>query len=288
MPKIASIIEQFDVSINEIDKLNLDQLNSSNQKIKTTQKFLVLLRKEVIKNGFSSTQEEIDFFKNQKPYIKGRLKFYLALNDYYLNKPTGEKSKIRKYINIKLSKISNENCKYNGFRNYIKLEKIYKDNLYFLRTPNQLELLIEGTPFNNPNIFENPDFCTSRDHLVAKIVKNDLLTQFYTNELEINKKKNAKPLIQEVQPNIPHNVTWTGSNIALFELFLSLKENKSLNHGNITIKELKNFAEFIFSKKMGNFYKYYQEIKSRKINNTKFLDNLKNSMQNKIDLDDNI
>ncbi|UMB55332.1 RteC domain-containing protein [Lutibacter sp. A64] len=279
MSKIVKIIEQFDASINEIDKSNLNLLNSLNLKIKINQNCLVVLRKEVKQKGFSSQKSEITFFKNQKPYIKGRLKFYLALNDYYLGKPAGEKSKIRKYINLKLSEISNENCKYNGFRNYIKLEKSYKDNLYFLRIPNQLELLIEDTPLNNPNIFEDPDFCTSRDHLVAMIVKNDLLCQFFTNELEINKKKNSKPLIQEVQSI---KIPWTGTKTELVELLFASNAEGSIGNGNLSLKEIKEICINNFGVDPGNIYQIVDQITTRKGNPIKFIDRLKTSLSNEI------
>lgn len=283
MSKIAAIIDKFDANIVLIEKSNYPQLTELNLKIKLTEDCLNELRQEVKLNGFDLTKDEIHFFKKQKPYIKGRLKFYIGLNAYLIEKPVGSKSEQRKYVDLQLSYIRLDNCKYIDFVNYYKLNETKNDKFYFLRGVDQLELFIDKT-----TIFEDPEFRTIRDHLASKIVANDLLTQYFTNELELLKKKNTKPLIQEVQSNKSQNVIWTGSNIGLFELFLSLKENKSLNHGNISIKELKNFTESLFNQKFGNFYKSYQEIKSRKNNNTKFLDNLKESLQNKIDSDDNL
>ena len=153
-------------------------------------------------NSFSSSKKEIHFFKYQKPYIKGRLKFYVNLNSYLLEKPGGCKSEQRKYVNLKLSHIATEYCKYIDFVNYYKLEESKRDQIYFLRGVEQFELFIDNT-----TIFEDPEFCTLRDHLASKIVANDLLIQFFTNELETLKKNNSKPPLQEVRGIIKQELT---------------------------------------------------------------------------------
>ena len=278
------IIDKFDAAITEIEKSNLTQLIQLNHKIKRTKGCLNELRQEVKLNGFISSKKEIQFFKYQKPYIKGRLKFYVKLNSYLLKKPTGSKSKQRKFVNLKLSQIETENCKYIDFVNYYQLEETKRDQTYFLRGVEQFELFIDNT-----TIFEDPGFSTLRDHLASKIIEKNLLTQFYKNELETLKKKNSKPPIQEVQMfNSPNKVHWTDPNIGAIEMMVSLKAKGALNNGNISMKELKDFTESIFNQKFGNFYKTYGEIKSRKTNTTKFLDSLKESLQNKINSEEDI
>jgi len=281
MKKIAMIIDKFDASIKEIEKSNGTQLIQLNQKIKRTQDCLNEFRQEVKLNDFTSSKSEIHFFKNQKPYIKGRLKFYVSLNNYLLIKPSGSKSKQRKFVNLQLSEIETEKCKCIDFLNYYQLEETTKDHTYFLRGVEPFELFIDNT-----TIFEDPEFCTLRDHLASEIIAKNLLIQFYTNELQTLKKRNSKPLIQEIQTFQKPKVRWTAPNISIVETMVSLKEKGALNNGNISMKELKDFAESIFNQKFGNFYKTYGEIKSRKANATKFLDSLKESLQNKINSDE--
>lgn len=273
MPKIASIIAKFDASIIEIDKSNHSQLISLNLKIKLTENCLNELRQEVKLNGFYSLKEEIYFFKKQKPYIKGRLRFYLALNAYLIEKPAGSKSKQRKYVDLQLSYIRLENCKYINFVNYYKLNETKNDKTYFLRGIDQFELFID-----NSTIFEDPEFRTTRDHLASEIVANDLLTKYYTSALELLKNKNAKPTIQEVQNACCTIIPWTGTPTELIELLLGLNAKGAIGNGNLSIKEMEGICINNYGVYPGNTYQIVEQIKARKSNSTKFIEKLKNSL----------
>ena len=278
MKKIATIIEEFDMSIIDIDHLNLNQFTQLSQKIKRTQDCLNELRQEVKLNSFNTSKKEIHFFKYQKPYIIGRLKFYVSINTYLLEKPIGSNSIIRKYINLKLSQIANKNCKYIDFINYIKLEESCMDNIYFLRSNNQFELFID-----NSNLYEDPDFCTSRDNITAEIVANDLLVQFYTNELVHYEKKNSKQKIKEVQKPSSSVIPWTGSKTELIELLSSLNSNGSIGNGNLSTKQLYEMCKNNFGIDPGNIYKILDQISARKTNYTKYLDKLVKSQLNDLE-----
>jgi len=278
MKKIAMIIDEFDASITEIEKSNDTQLIQLNQKIKRTKDCLNELRQEVKWNGFISYKNEIYFFKNQKPYIKGRLKFYIKLNSYLLEKPEGSKSMQRKFVNLQLSQISTEYCKYIDFVNYYKLEETKRDQTYFLRGVEQFELFIDNT-----TIFEDPEFSTLRDHLASKIIANDLLVQFYTNELENYKKKNSKQKIKEIQRSPNSVIPWSGTKTELIELISGLNSNKSIGNGNLSIKELNEICKVNFGIDPGNIYKILDQISARKMNPTKYLDKLVKSQLNDLE-----
>ena len=277
MTKIAMIIEQFDASIMKIEKSNETQLIKLNLKIKRTQDSLNELRLEVKLNSFVSSRKEIIFFKKQKPYIKGRLKFYVSVNTSFFEKPIGSKSEIRKYINLQLSMIRNENCKYNHFVNYYKLEDTNKDKIYFLRGVNQFDLFIDNT-----TIYEDPEFCTLRDYLASEIVANDLLNQFYIKELELLKTKNAKPKIQEIQNTQNYKILWTGTITELVELLIASNTDGAIGNGNLSLKQIKEICINNFGINPGNIYQIVEQITARKSNPTKFVDKLKISLINEI------
>lgn len=281
MKNITMIIDRFDASIRKIEKSNLQQLAALNQKIKITKECLDELRNEVKTNSFSTEKKEIQFFKYQKPYIKGRLKFYLDIYRYLLNKPVGSKSAQRKFVNLQISQLYSENCYYVDFVKYYRLEETKLDKSYFMRGIDQFNLFIDNT-----SIYEDPDFSTSRDHLASKLIAQDLLVQFYTNELEALKKKKDKNFIQEVQTEKPFNIKWTASKTDLIELLLALKELGAIDNGNSSIKKMKDFSKFLFKEDFGNFYKTFNEIKSRGNDQTKFLDKLKLALTQKIKSDD--
>ncbi len=277
MKNITMIIDKFDASIQKIEKSNLPQIAALNQKIKRTKDCLDELRQEVKTNSFSTTKKEIYFFKNQKPYIKGRLKFYVTICKYLLEKPVGSKSEQRKYVELQLSTICLENSKNIDFINYLILEKTKKDHLYFLRGTDQLEFFIDNT-----TIFEDPEFSTSRDHLAAKITANNLLNQFFTNELESLKKQHSNPAIKEIQQNPKSTIPWTGSITELVENTIALNAAGSIGNGNLSLNQIQEICINNYDINPGNIYKIFEQIKARKSNQTKFLDKLTKALINEI------
>ncbi|MFA9372320.1 MAG: RteC domain-containing protein [Labilibaculum antarcticum] len=84
------------------------------------------------------------------------------------------------------------------------------------------------------------------------------------------------------------NLRWTDKKVALVELIYALFCSNSLNDGNAEIKEITNSFENLFSVDLGDVYHAFLEIRGRKIEPTKFLDLLKDSLLNKIkELKDN-
>lgn len=224
-------------------------------------------------SGFESPKEEIYFFKKQKPYITGRLRFYIRLNEYFLERPVGTKSKIRKHINLQLSSIRNQNCKYNDFINYYKLENTNNDKVYFLRGKNQFDLFIDNT-----TIFEDPEFCTLRDNLASIIIANDLLNQFYAKELESLKPKKTQLPIQEIQNTQNNKIPWTGTTTQLIEFLYAANSEGAIGNGTLSIKQIEEICINNFGVNPGNIYNTIEQIKARKSNSTKFIDKLKTAL----------
>ena len=74
------------------------------------------------------------------------------------------------------------------------------------------------------------------------------------------------------------SLQWTSSKTALTELIYALHHSRSINNGNADIKEIASVLQKVFHFDLGNFYKIFSEIKSRKTDRTKFLDNLSNGL----------
>lgn len=75
---------------------------------------------------------------------------------------------------------------------------------------------------------------------------------------------------------------WTGSKTDLIELIYALQSSGVVNSGTADIKELAAVCEQIFNIELGNYYHTFIEIRSRKCNNTKFLDKMKESLLKRI------
>lgn len=79
------------------------------------------VKKYVLKNGFKNTDEEIRFFKYQKPAIVAKLIYYNAIYKIETRKPYGAKP-IRKYLNKELKKLKR------FFDQNLEFYKYYRSN----------------------------------------------------------------------------------------------------------------------------------------------------------------
>lgn len=119
----------------------------------------------------------------------------------------------------------------------------------------------------------DPEFSTSHDYKIAKIIANDRL-QAYLEDLVKNNQA-------ETFDRTP--LKWTGSKSAATELIYGLYLQGVFNNGNTDIVTIVRFFEQIFGVNLGDFYHTFLEIKSRKINRTKFIDSLHDALIKKMD-----
>src|SRR4030066_1330014 len=183
MKKIATIIDNFDLAITDVKKLNISKLSKVEKSIKIARDCLFQLRLEMRNMDSISPRDEIHFFKKQKPKIHGRLFFYLELNNFLINYPETEISEQRIYIKEHIAIMKAKKAEVFEFAKYCRLNATKYDHIYFLREDSQLDL------FMIRNI-EDPEFSTSHDKLASKIVTFNLLMKFYASELELlNSKK---------------------------------------------------------------------------------------------------
>jgi hypothetical protein len=150
----------------------------------------------------------------------------------------------------------------------------FLDDKYFVRGKLDLRLYVDTFIYD-----ADPDFSTSHDYKVSKIIANDLLNVYLKSELFMMERKeyatNKNFIISKGK------YSWTDSKAALTEFIYAIHAAKCINNGNIEIKELANFLESLFRIDLGDYYRDYLQIKSRQ-NQTKFLDALKAALINKI------
>ena len=226
-----------------------------------------------------STRDEIHFFKKQKPYIRGKLNFYLELNDFLIDSPATGISKQRIYINEQITKLKAKKAEFFDFAKYCKLNATKFDYIYFLREDPQLDL------FMNKNL-DDPEFSTSHDLLASQIVTFNLLMKFYVNELKLLKTIKVNVVIKEVRPAILNNLKWYGSKTAFVEL-INGADAKGV-FGTPTpdsLKNLINVCEYLFDIDLGNHQKTFNEIKARTKDPTRFMDSMTAALNDRIRYD---
>ena len=241
---------------------------------------MIETRKKVLKGGFSSIDNEIYFFKYLKPRINSKLIFYIQLFDIEVKrKDTGKEIQIQ-YLEDVLTLLNlyfQENME---FCRYYWRKQVHLDHIYFLR--GNLNLRIHSD--NHVNMID-PDFSTTYDQTVAKIIANERLVKYVENEL-IKLKINQDDLHSDLLQSFDTNAHWSDTNTALVELIYALDSVKAVNNGHIEIKELVKIFENIFNVKLGDYYRIFKEIQKRKKDRTKFLTSLVTALNKRMyDLD---
>ena len=233
-------------------------------------KSLADLKGFVLKNDFKNLEEEIHFFKYQKPVIVSKLIYYNAIYKIETRRPYGNK-RTKKYFTKELKKLKRFFENNLDFYKYYRSQNSFVDEKFFVRDNHDIRLWL-GTFY-----FEaDHRFSTSHDYKVAKIIANDLIQVYLEDRLN-----NIK--LKKVSDN---SLKWTASKTALTELIYALYSHDVFNGGNADIKLIAKTFEDAFNIELGDFYHTFMELKARKINRTKFLDSLCEALIKKMDEQD--
>ncbi|MCT3648403.1 RteC domain-containing protein [Elizabethkingia anophelis] len=228
------------------------------------------LKEFILKNDFKNTDEEIIFFKCQKPVIVSKLIYYNAIYKIETRKPYGAK-RIKKYFTKELKKLKRFFDNNLDFYKYYRSNNSFFDEKYFIRGKHDIRLWLDTFYFEADHRFS-----TSHDYKVAKIIANDLIQVYLEDRLNnINVKKGSD-----------NSLKWTASKTALTELIYALYSHGVFNNGNTDIKLIARAFEDTFNIDLGNFYHTFMELKARKMNRTKFLDSLCEALIKKMDEQD--
>mgnify|MGYP000156208107 CR=1 FL=1 len=261
----------YNDELEKIKQRSAPVIDTSRQIIILSRNTLNEFKKSIIKTNFESVSKEVQFFKYQKQVSLIQLIYYTEVRSFELQFPNSDNQAQQKHIKKKLRKL-NRFYLYNiDFNQYVETGLFHFDKQYFTR--GHLDnFSITSSKF----YFQDPDFSTPRDMLLGKVKAYQLFMNYLKDKLQI---LTRKPSTIIDNPNLK----WTSTKSALTELIYALYYNGVINNGQIDIKEIAIALQKIFHFDLGDFYKIYSEIKSRKISRTKFLDDLSNGLQLQMD-----
>ena len=131
----------------------------------------------VSKRGFNNIDEEIYFFKYQKPVIVSKLIYYNSIYKIETRKPYGAKH-IRKYLNKELKKLKRFFDHNLDFYKYYRSNNSFLDEKFFIRGNHDIKLWLDTYYLQSDQAFS-----TSHDYKVAKIIANDLIQVYLEDQL---------------------------------------------------------------------------------------------------------
>ncbi|PKA99583.1 RteC protein [Flavobacteriaceae bacterium MAR_2009_75] len=253
-------------------------IKRANYSIGLCHSLLSIFKQGVINDGFESIEKEIEFFKSYKTIPASQLIYHSQVRSFELEFPRGDENAQRKFIKKRLNSINRFYRNHTGFSEYITSGRTHFDEQYFTRK------YFNSFPLNLSHIyFHDVDFNTPKDMLLSEFKAYDSILVYLQNRM-IDKSKLREVKAEELNNQL--NLQWTANKSALTELIYALHYNRVINNGNTDIKEIASAFQQVLHFDLGDFYKTFSEIKSRKISRTKFLDDLASGLQSHMDSTD--
>lgn len=275
----SNLNRKLDNSLQLIELDESDSIRKVQKSISCIKDALSQLKSFILKYSFQNEEDEILFFKELKPDIFSKLIYHVKIFNIESRRPLGSYEVQKKFLCQELAKLTfffNNNLE---FYQYYRMNSTYLDDKYFIRGKEDLHLYQDSLMF-----YVDPDFSTSHDYMIAKIMAHDRLEVYLNKELEALSIKASNHHWGQSGFCDNNSLQWTDSKTALVELIYALYASGSLNNGHCEIRELTAFFEQIFNVRLTDIYRTYLEIKVRSVP-TKYIDNLKTALLRKMEED---
>lgn len=275
---ISQLVQQVDDTLANFEICECNIINDSLEIVYYLYDILLNLRGKINEYKFNNKEDEIFFFKVQKPELLGRLIYFYKIYLIETQCPTGSNEVVKNYLNQELDSLTyffNRNL---DFYQYYRSNSTVYDEYYFLRGKNDIRLCTDSAQFD-----KDPKFSTGYDYKVAKIIANEML-RIYLNKRLI-KLETDNQIEDNLQRLNKYPFRFTGKKVFLVELGYSLASSGDFNNGSVEIKEMMNFLSTVFHTDLGDYYAAYIAMKERK-DRTAYLHHLIDCLIKRMNEDD--
>ncbi len=263
-------IENFKAELATLESEPVDIILRANKIISRSRLFLNNLYKFIIDYNFKTKEDEIKFFKRIKQVPQVPLVLFSEIRSFEMQYPRANETSKKNYCQKKLASIDRFFEKNIEFIQYIELNQTHYDEQYFTRTHIE-ECIIMSSEF----YFMLPEFSTPRDFILSKLSAYNRLLKYVTSK---STQFQLTPRFSPLQAGDKPVLQWTSSKTALTELIYALYHSHAINNGKAEIKDIAHALQKVLDYNIGDFYKTYGEIKTRKKSRTKFLDELSTNL----------
>lgn len=269
----SAITAEIEMKLQQIHAQFQDPILFSEQAVIALIPILEELKSFILKYEFESKREEIIFFRDIKPRLASKLIYYNEVFSISTSKPVGSKKFLRKFFMAELRKLEKFFEDNNDFYKYYRTKNRCFDKVYFVRGKHKVKLSLDSYYFQADHRFS-----TSHDYKVAQILANEMLKEFIEREI-----KAIDHSLPASSTNFTKNLVWTGSKVALTELIYALHTSSVLNNGKDDLKETVKRFESLFNIDLGQYSRVFIEIRNRKSDRAKFLNELKEILLARMD-----
>lgn len=264
---------EVDAKIEEIERAEISSMTKSLEASRVLKEAYSQLKAFVLSYTFPNEEEEILFFKEIKPRLCFRLIYYRKLYNIEMDRPTGTE-KQREYLSEILNDINKYNHKRLDFIRYYRSGSSHLDTLYFLRGKADTEQYMETFSYEF-----DPDFSTNCDFKVAKILSNDMLSDYLMGEIEALNDINNLIMGSFGFPAI--KLTWKGTKAEFQEQILAW--DGAATFGDVPFTQLHSYMQNVFNIQVdGKLSRVLDDLKTRN-EPTPFINKLKNLLLRRMD-----
>lgn len=270
---------ELETEIDNIETEGLPPLETTKRIIDVVKTTMEQLRKHVKDCSFANETDEIHFFKAIKPKFTSKLIYYMRLYKLETNLPHGDVKLRRKLLKKELRDLQETLTRHLPFFQYYRSGATYLDNKYFLRSSQDIDLIPDPQYLGLDTAFH-----TAHEYLISELLAYEKLSQHLREELA---KLQQKTLLTTGKPaEARHELTWTESRAALYELIYAVFSAGAVNNGNAEIKEIARVFGENFNVDVSQIYRAGQELRIRKTGRTKFLNKLIKRVEERWDQQD--
>ncbi|WP_343635829.1 RteC domain-containing protein [Fluviicola sp.] len=257
--------------------------NNLRPALELSRKYLVDLKNEIMSRGFQNHQDEITCFKLTKPKLQAELIYYRGILIAQQDFPLGSDEKKIGYLNEYLNRFHLFFEENREFIRYSRSESTDLDHQFFIRENAMAMHKDYEVDFSAVDFSWN----TGYDLVLAKSIAFEKLENRIKIELfRITNSDQVLLDLNSVSNNSKKVLKWTDSKTSLVELIYALHSVGVLNNGQIDLKTITEVLADVFQVELGDHYRTYHDLKSRKIDRTKFLNNLIETLTRRMESDD--
>jgi hypothetical protein len=176
---ITKLSKKLNSKLQDIELEEPDLIRKAQKSIRCIKDALTQLRAFTIQYTFCNDAEEILFFKKTKPELFSKLIYYVKILNIESCRPISSHEIQESYLRLELEKLTLFFNNHIEFYQYYRMNSTYLDDKYFVRGKENLNLYQDTMM-----IYVDPDFSTSHDYMVSKIIANDRLKVFLSTEIE--------------------------------------------------------------------------------------------------------
>ncbi|WPU96499.1 RteC domain-containing protein [Mucilaginibacter sabulilitoris] len=265
---------QLDEDLELFDEMGIPAGQRLNGKLNSIRQAIADLKALLNQKPFSSTDEEIEFFKHVKPQFIARHLFAMDVFTIEAGKPVDTAEVVKSYFEQELKYIRKYYDQNKFMHQYYVLDGTELDGLLFVRNvqpPSSLIPDVQGF---------DPQFSTAGDYIFARFITNERIQDFLTDRLYSPQEAEALSGISKRRVTLK----WTGEAINLAEMAYGIWLTGQVNNGNAGISEIMGWLEINFQVTIGRPFRRWQSISGRKrVSHVKYIDQMKAAILKRLD-----